>query len=63
MGYQLSAEEKKDVRPEIIDHLGEEDKVSFAYLHGSFLKGEFNDLDLAIYIVESEDKKRCLILS
>ena len=60
MGYQLSAEEKKDVKSKIIHHLGEEDKVSFAYLHGSFLKGEFNDIDLAVYVAESKDKKEIL---
>ena len=64
MGNELSVEEKKDVESKIIDDLQQEDKVSFAYLHGSFLKDEFNDIDLALYIseryFESMDKKEIL---
>jgi len=61
MGNELSEKEKENIKSKIIDHLREEDKVSFAYLHGSFLKGEFNDIDLAVYISETDfesmDKK------
>lgn len=64
MVNELSVEEKKDAKSKIIDDLQQEDKVSFAYLHGSFLKGEFNDIDLALYIseryFESMDKKEIL---
>jgi len=40
----------------VTDLLQREDKVRFAYLHGSFLKGEFNDIDLAVYVSEEEHK-------
>jgi len=60
MGYQLSAEEKRDVKSKIINDLREEDKVSFAYLYGSFLKDRFNDIDIAVYLKEGMSEKDIL---
>jgi len=44
----------------VTDLLQREDKVRFAYLHGSFLKGEFNDIDLAVYLKEGMSEKEIL---
>lgn len=62
MGNELSFEEKEDIRSKIKEDLLEEDGISFAYLHGSFLSGEFNDIDLAVYFsdYENRDKKEIL---
>jgi len=50
VGNELSLEEKEKVKSKIVDLLQMDEKVRFAYLHGSFLKGEFNDIDLAVYV-------------
>ena len=35
--------------------LAEDDRIVFAYLHGSFLDGDkFNDVDIALYLDENE---------
>lgn len=56
VGNELSPEEKEKIKSKIIELLQREDKVKFAYLHGSFLKGEFNDIDLAVYVSKDESK-------
>ena len=57
VGNELPQEEKEKIKSKIIDHLQEEGKVIFAYLHGSFIEGEFNDIDIAVYISENVDNK------
>ena len=46
----VSAEERKNVITVLSELLSKDDKILFAYLHGSFVaKEKFNDLDIAIY--------------
>ncbi|MEK6576497.1 MAG: nucleotidyltransferase domain-containing protein [Nitrospirota bacterium] len=43
--------EKKVIENAIKKVLEEDPEISFAYIHGSFVKGgDFNDIDLAIYL-------------
>ena len=35
-------------------------EIEFAYLHGSFLEGDFRDIDLAIYLNKLKTKKDAL---
>jgi predicted nucleotidyltransferase len=49
----VSAEERKNVITALSELLSKDDKIIFAYLHGSFVTDEhFNDLDIAIYCKE-----------
>ena len=41
----------------IVDILKERKEITFAYLHGSFVKDGFRDIDIAIYLNEAMDKK------
>ncbi|MFW6048446.1 MAG: type VII toxin-antitoxin system MntA family adenylyltransferase antitoxin, partial [Candidatus Natronoplasma sp.] len=59
-GNELPQEEKEKIKSKIIDHLQEEGKVSFAYLHGSFLKGRFNDIDIGVYLKEEFSEKELI---
>ncbi len=60
MGDMLSPEERERIKSEVTDLLQREDKVRFAYLYGSFLKGEFNDIDIAVYLKEGMSEKEIL---
>jgi len=49
---------KQKVIQKLKSILFEEEKVIFAYLHGSFLsEDEFNDIDIALYLAEKRAKK------
>lgn len=50
--YAISKEEKEEVRRVIIDALKDKGEIIFAYLHGSFLEGGFQDVDVAVYLSE-----------
>ncbi len=57
--YQLNQAEKKQIIDIIISILKEKNVV-FTYLHGSFLKETFRDVDLAIYLKKHLKKKEAL---
>ena len=48
--YQLSKEDKRELIKRIKDILGEKDEIIVAIIHGSFLEGNFRDIDIAIYV-------------
>lgn len=47
---------RKDVAEKLRGALYAYDRIIFAYLHGSFLKGRFRDVDVAVYLREPVDK-------
>jgi len=47
---------------ESITSILNQEKIIFAYLHGSFLKENFRDIDLAIYLEKNLDKKEAIHL-
>ncbi len=57
--FQLTPEKKKKVTQCIISILKKK-TIFFAYLHGSFLKENFRDIDLAIYLEKPLEKKEAL---
>ncbi|MFP4001950.1 MAG: type VII toxin-antitoxin system MntA family adenylyltransferase antitoxin [Thermoplasmata archaeon] len=58
--YDLSGEEKEEIKSSLVENLQKEDRIKFAYIHGSFLKGKFHDIDIAVYVEEVVDKKDIL---
>ena len=50
----MSAEERENITSALSELLGKNNKILFAYIHGSFVAEEtFNDLDIAIYFKDS----------
>lgn len=47
---ELDEEEKRACIGRITARLSREDEVLFAYLFGSFRKGSFRDIDIAVYL-------------
>jgi hypothetical protein len=60
--HKISDSEKEKILEKIIDNLKDEDSIIFAYSHGSFLEGSFRDIDLAIYVQTTLNKKEALKL-
>ncbi len=53
--FDLSTDEILQVKERLISALKRNDKVSFAYLHGSFGNLPFRDIDIAAYCIIPED--------
>lgn len=60
MREELSGSEKEKLESNIVDILTDEDIVQFAYVYGSFLKGKFNDVDIAVYLKEEVSEKEII---
>ncbi|MDF1558287.1 MAG: nucleotidyltransferase domain-containing protein [ANME-2 cluster archaeon] len=59
--YNLSTEQKEDVKKKLADILSFHEDVIFAYLLGSFLeKGSFHDVDMAVYTAKEIGKEDVL---
>ena len=58
--YSIDKNGKENIQKRITGSLEKEEKIVFAYLHGSFLKNRFRDIDLAIYLDKSLSKKEIL---
>jgi len=58
--YDLGKEQKEEVQRRIADILEERREITFAYLHGSFLEGNFQDVDVAVYLSERKSKREVL---
>lgn len=54
--FELANEEIERIKRELISALKADDKVLFAYLHGSFGIQPFRDIDIAAYCSISEDE-------
>jgi uncharacterized protein len=56
--YQLSKEEKQEIKDRISSFLGQRKEIIFAYIHGSFISANwFRDVDVAVF-VDNEKVKR-----
>jgi len=58
--YNIGKEQKEEVQRRIADILKERREIIFAYLHGSFLEGNFQDVDVAVYLSEKKSKSEVL---
>ena len=58
--HNLDKNQKKIIQKKITSCLKDEDKIIFAYLHGSFLEDRFRDIDIGIYLNVDLSKKRVL---
>ena len=50
MKFKLTDDEKEKIKKNLIEIIQNKEEVVFAYLHGSFLINDFNDIDLAFYV-------------
>ena len=48
--HVINKEQKEDIKKRMADFLQEKPDVIFAYLHGSFLEGDFRDIDVAVHL-------------
>jgi len=49
--YRLSKTGRREIEKKIIDRLVKKSEISFAFVHGSFVKeGYFRDIDIAIFL-------------
>lgn len=58
--YDIGKEQKEEVQRRIADTLKERGGIIFAYLHGSFFEGNFQDVDVAVYLSERKSKREVL---
>jgi len=60
MFFSIDPDRKEEVIREIGEILRSVPEILFAYIHGSFLMGRFRDVDIAVYLRGSHDKKSIL---
>lgn len=53
--FELTDIEIKDIKKKLVDTLSRHDEISFAYLHGSFGKLPFRDIDIGAYCLIPSD--------
>lgn len=53
--FELSSDEIEEIKQKIISFLSEHEEISFAYLHGSFGKLPFKDIDIGAFCTIPED--------
>ncbi len=53
----INEEQIGKIRKRIADFLQKRPEIIFAYLYGSFLKGDFRDIDVAVYLTEISKKE------
>jgi hypothetical protein len=54
----LTKEKRKEIKEVLRQCLKKEERILFAYLHGSFDEGKpFRDIDIAIFVLESQIQK------
>ncbi len=58
--HAIGKNQKRELEKKIVDVLNGRGEVVFAYLHGSFLEGNFRDIDVAIYLNELKGTKDAL---
>lgn len=58
--HSIDEYQRDDIERKITAVLKRRDEIEFAYLHGSFLEGDFRDIDLAIYLNKSKAEKDVL---
>lgn len=50
--YELSKEQKEKIKGKLRHFLERKSEIVLAYLYGSFLEGDFRDIDVAAYLTE-----------
>lgn len=58
--FSIDSDRKREVIREIGEILRGIPEILFAYVHGSFLKGRFRDVDVAVYLSGRHDRKSIL---
>lgn len=58
--HKVENNKKEFIQKNITKYLKKDKKIVFAYLHGSFLKEKFRDIDIAIYLNTNFTKKQIL---
>ncbi len=58
--YTIDKEKKEKIQNKLEYILKKENEIIFSYLHGSFLKKRFRDIDIAIYLKKSISNKKIL---
>jgi len=58
--HTLDNKQKENIQREIKECLKNENKIVFVYIHGSFLKSRFRDIDIGIYLNVTPPKKKVL---
>jgi len=58
--YSLPPGDKKRIRTRLAAMLKKRQEIVFAYLHGSFVEGDFRDIDVAMYLEKEVGKRECL---
>ena len=58
--HKITKNNKEKIKKEITNILKTEKKIVFSYLHGSFLKNRFQDVDIGIYLRKNPSKKNSL---
>lgn len=53
--YELANTEKERIKEELSHLLKKREEIIFSYIHGSFLEGDFRDIDIAIYIKDGKN--------
>ena len=54
--FELDRDEVERIKDGLLSAIKAEDKILFAYLHGSFGKLPFSDIDIGAYSTISEDE-------
>ena len=52
--FSLSAPEKEEIAQQLAEKLKAKPEVLFAFVYGSFLEGTFRDIDVGIFLEESQ---------
>ena len=50
MSSVIDKGQKQDIKKRVADFLKKRPEIISAYLHGSFLEGDFRDIDVAVYL-------------
>lgn len=53
--YKLTGTEKETMKEEISSLLKKREEIIFSYIHGSFLEGDFRNIDMAIYLKDEKN--------
>ncbi|MBT9163474.1 MAG: hypothetical protein DDT24_00381 [Chloroflexi bacterium] len=55
--HRMTNTEAAEIQDRVRYFLGQRGEIVFAYLHGSFLKGDFRDVDIAIFLTERGERE------
>ena len=54
MIYSITDTEREKIKKEISRLIERREEIIFSYIHGSFLEGDFRDVDVAVYLKDEE---------